>query len=204
MIALWQFNAGAGLDDSSGHGHRLELFGARPTTAGRFGGGLASFPGWPVEDRRHAAVVQADPGLSPHRAFTIDLWMKPAPDLPPEGNCHLLCKKYVSHNDYQLLLTVAVRQAAAAVEPRVRDDSESFYSDAAEWPADVWQHIAVTYDGAGTVAFHRNGESLGGRTAAGRRSISRGLAAVDRRSDGKPVQRVCRSARSGSHQQGGS
>jgi len=53
-------------------------------------------------------------------------------------------------------------------------DSETFYSDAVEWPANTWQHIAVTYDGAGTARFYRNGESLGGRTAPGRRSISPG------------------------------
>ena len=91
------------------------------------------------------------------------------------GNCHLLCKKYVSHNDYQLLLTIAengLRRLQLALG--FGNDSETFFSDAVEWPADTWQHVAVTYDGAGTARFHRNGESLGGRTAPGRRSISPG------------------------------
>lgn len=175
VIALWQFNAGAELEDSSGHGHTLELFGAKPTAAGRFGGGLESFPGWPVEDKRHAAVVKAHPELSPGGAFTIDLWLKPAKDLPPAGNSHLLCKKYVSHSDYQLLLTVAESgKRRLELILGFGDDSESFYSEPVEWPAGTWQHVAATYDGAGTVRFHRNGELLGGRTAYGRRSISPG------------------------------
>ena len=175
VVAVWQFNDGAALEDSSGHGHHLELFGAKTTQAGRFGGGLQSFPGWPVEDVRHAAVAAAHPDLSPSGAFTIDLWLKPATDLPPDGNCHLLCKKYVSHHDYQLLLTPA-DQGRRRIQLILGfgEDSESFFSEPAEWPADAWQHIAATYDGAGAVAFHRNGESLGGRTAVGRRSISPG------------------------------
>jgi hypothetical protein len=175
VVAVWQFSDGAALEDSSGHDHSLELFGAKTTQAGRFGGGLQSFPGWPVEDVRHAAVAAAHPDLSPSGAFTIDLWLKPATDLPPAGNSHLLCKKYVSHHDYQLLLTPA-DQGRRRIQLILGfgEDSESFYSEPAEWPADVWQHIAVTYDGAGAVAFHRNGESLGGRTAVGRRSISPG------------------------------
>ncbi|NLX54676.1 MAG: hypothetical protein GXY58_06155 [Planctomycetaceae bacterium] len=175
VIALWQFHAGAELEDSSGHGHTLELAGAQTCAEGRFGGGLQSFPGWPIEDVRHAAVAPAHPDLSPAGAFSIDLWLKPSPDLPPGGNCYLLCKKYVSHHDYQLLLT-----AAAGGARRLHcclgfgSDSEHFYSDAVAWPADEWQHIAVTYDGAGTVRFYRNGQSLGGRTAPGRRAISPG------------------------------
>ncbi|MHB8972522.1 MAG: LamG domain-containing protein [Pirellulaceae bacterium] len=175
VIAVWQFNAGAELADSSGHGHSLELCGAKLTDAGRFGGGLQSFPGWPVEDVRHAAVAAAHPDLSPGGAFTIDMWLKPATNLPAEGNYHLLCKKYVSHHDYQLLLTVAEQgRRRLHLILGFGEDSESFFSESAEWPADQWQHIAATYDGAGTVAFYRNGESLGGRTAAARGAISPG------------------------------
>ncbi|MBN1854849.1 MAG: hypothetical protein JW829_19100, partial [Pirellulales bacterium] len=85
------------------------------------------------------------------------------------------CKKYVSHNDYQLLLTISengMRRLQLVLG--FGDDSETFYSDGVEWPVSTWQHIAVTYDGKGTVRFYRNGESLGGRTAPGRRSISPG------------------------------
>jgi hypothetical protein len=175
VIALWQFNAGAELEDASGHGHTLSLEGAQTTGDGKFGGGLQSFPGWPLEDKRHAAVASSHPDLSPSGAFSIDLWLRPSPDLPANGNSHLLCKKYVSHNDYQLLLTIAekgLRRLQFVLG--FGDSSETFYSDAVAWPADTWQHVAVTYDGAGTVNFYRDGRWLGGRTARGRRSISPG------------------------------
>jgi hypothetical protein len=128
-----------------------------------------------VEDQRHAAVAQAHPSLSPTGAFTIDLWMKPAADLPERGNGHLLCKKYVSHCDYQLVISpVEGTTRRLHLSLGFGADSELFASDAVEWPADVWQHIAVTYDGAGTVRFYRNGATLGGRTVPGRRGISAG------------------------------
>ncbi|MCZ2342367.1 MAG: hypothetical protein LC104_11310 [Bacteroidales bacterium] len=179
VIALWQFNAGQELEDTSGHGHKLQLFGAKTIAEGKFGGGLQSFPGWPVEDKRHAAVAKSHPSLSPNGAFTIDLWMKPAANLPERGIGHILCKKYVSNHDYQLSLAIAqgkTRRLQLALG--FGADSEVFASDPLEWPADVWQHIAVTYDGAGTVRFYRNGESAGGRTSPGRTAISAGPLAL--------------------------
>lgn len=175
VVALWQFNSGAELTDSSGHGHALELAGAKTTPDGKFGGGLQSFPGWPVEDKRHAAVAKVHPSLSPSGAFTIDLWVKPAADLPATGLCYLLCKKYVSHNDYQLLLSpVEGNKRRVQLTLGFGSDSEVFASDTVEWPADVWQHVAATYDGVGSVRFYRNGATIGGRTVLTRKSISPG------------------------------
>lgn len=175
VIALWQFNAGHELEDASGHGHALTLAGARTIAAGKFGGGLRSFPGWPLEDVRHAAVAKARPDLSPAGAFTIDLWMKPAADLPERGTGHLLCKKYVSNHDYQLSISpLEGKSRRLRLALGFGSDSEVFVSDPVEWPAEVWRHVGVTYDGAGTVRFHRDGSSIGGRTAAGRGAISAG------------------------------
>ena len=175
VIALWQFNAGDELSDSSGHGHSLELFGAQPIAGGRFGGGLQSFPGWPVEDKQHAAVAKPQSDLSPDGPFTIDLWMKPAADLPEKDFGYLLCKKYVSNDDYQLSISpLQDKTRYLQLSLGFGADSEVFASEAVEWPAETWQHVAVTYDGAGTVRFYRNGTTLGGRTAAGRKGISTG------------------------------
>lgn len=179
VVALWQFNSGQELTDSSGHGHTLQLQGAKTIADGKFGGGLQSFPGWPVEDKRHAAVAKSHPSLSPNGAFTIDLWMKPDANLPTNGIGHLLCKKYVSNHDYQLSLsTMQGKTRRLQLALGFGGDSEVFASDAAEWPADVWQHIAVTYDGDGSVRFYRNGETFGGRTAPGRKAISAGPLAL--------------------------
>lgn len=175
VVGLWQFNSGAELVDTSGHGHTLTLEGAENVADGKFGGGLRSFPGWPVEDKRHAAVAKHHPSLSPSGAFSIDLWIKPADNLTVGGNCHLLCKKYVSHNDYQLMLAAGSGdKRALQLTLGFGNDSEVYQSEMVEWPGDVWQHIAVTYDDAGTVRFFRNGATIGGRTAPGRKSISHG------------------------------
>lgn len=175
VVACWQFSADNPLEDRSGHGHVLQLFGAEAVADGKFGGGLRSFPGYPVEDKRHAAFVNAHPSLSPAGAFTIDMWIKPAAEMPDTGYCYLLCKKYVSHNDYQLYLAPAgAKRRALVLNLGFGTDSEAFQSEPAEWPADVWQHVAVTYDAAGTVRFYRNGEAFGGRTSPARRAISPG------------------------------
>ncbi|MBX3451236.1 MAG: hypothetical protein KF777_16840 [Planctomycetaceae bacterium] len=175
VVACWQFSADNPLEDRSGHGHELQLFGAEAVADGKFGGGLRSFPGYPVEDKRHAAFVKAHPSLSPAGAFTIDMWIKPAADMPATGYCYLLCKKYVSHNDYQFYLAPAgAKRRALVLNLGFGTDSEAFQSEPAEWPADVWQHVAVTYDAAGTVRFYRNGEAFGGRTSPARRAISPG------------------------------
>jgi len=179
VIALWQFDPGAdpaaGLRDLSGHGHDLTLAGAELVADGKFAGGLRSFAGWPLDDARHAAVAKAHPGLSPAGGFTLEMWLRPEGELPEQGNLHLACKKYVSHHDYQLALVPAGgRRRAVQLALGFGTDSEAFLSDAAEWPAGSWRHLAVTYDGAGTVRFHLDGGSLGGRTAPGRGGISPG------------------------------
>jgi hypothetical protein len=183
VLALWQFDPGAdpaaALRDVSGHGHDLTLAGAELVAAGKFAGGLRSFAGWPVADARHAALAPAHPRLSPTGAFTIDLWLAPAGPLPEQGNLHLLCKKYVSHHDYQLALVPAGgTRRALQLTLGFGTDSESFVSAPADWPAGTWRHVAVTYDGAGTVRFHLDGGSLGGRSSPARRSISPGPLAL--------------------------
>ena len=80
-IGLWSFNKGAETEDASGHGHTLKLQGAAIHPSGRFGACLESFPGWPVEDKRHAAVVANHAALSPKGAFTLELWICPKPEL---------------------------------------------------------------------------------------------------------------------------
>ena len=175
VIALWPFHSGMELEDASGHGHHLELFGAQATAEGKFGGGLRSFPGWPTSDERHAAVAKPHPSLSPSGPFTIDLWIKPGSNLPDQGNAYLLCKKYVSHHDYQLVLTPSQgKMRRLQLSLGFGNDSETFLSQPVEWPAEVWQHVAVTYDGAGGVRFYRNGATIGERTVPGRQSISAG------------------------------
>jgi len=77
VLGYWQFKPGEPTADSSGRGHTLTLNGAVAVGEGRFDGALESFPGWPREDKRHAAIAAAPAALSPKGAFTIEMWIKP-------------------------------------------------------------------------------------------------------------------------------
>src|SRR5262245_9412427 len=59
VLGYWQFKPDAVTNDSSAKGNHLALVGARAAGSGRFDGALESFPGHPVEDKRHAAVTGA-------------------------------------------------------------------------------------------------------------------------------------------------
>ncbi|HAH45188.1 MAG TPA: hypothetical protein DCM07_10110, partial [Planctomycetaceae bacterium] len=76
-----------------------------PATAGKFGGGIESFPGFPIDDKHHAFMVADHPELSPTGAFTVEMWIKPKPQLREASLAYLIDKKYASKNDYQWLLS---------------------------------------------------------------------------------------------------
>ena len=89
----------------------LKLTGAVLNAKGRFGGGLESFPGFPVQDKRHAALVSVLPVKG---AFTLEMWIKPKAEFKPELRCFLLDKKYVDHTDYQWQIGDAAGTAEAS------------------------------------------------------------------------------------------
>ena len=107
VLGYWKFDAAASLKDSSGKGHDLTLQGAKTGDAGKFGGGLESFPGFPIEDKKYAALTANKPALSPKGAFTLEMWIKPKADWPATSRCYLLDKKYVDHTDYAWQITDA-------------------------------------------------------------------------------------------------
>lgn len=176
VIALWQFDAGAETKDSSGNGHDLTLKGARFSPDGRFGGALESFRGYPDKDEPHQAVAKNHRALSPPGAFTVEMWIKPKPELEGYPESFLLDKKYVAHTDYQLILSAAEEAGKRRLRMNLGfgSDSATFTSEAARFEPGVWYHIAFTYDGAGTGRFYLNGAALGGDTHPGRASITPG------------------------------
>ncbi len=177
VIALWQFTSGKETEDSSGHGHMLKFEGVQPNPNGRFGGCLESFRGWPVEDKRHAALAKNHPALSPQGAFTLEMWIQPGPELDAHyPSAFLLDKKYVAHDDYQLLLGAPDKQGARVIQAVLGfgDSSSSFHSKPVKFDPGRWYHVAMTYDGAGTVSFFVNGNPWGSSRASGRGSISPG------------------------------
>jgi len=176
VIALWQFDAGKETEDTSGRGHALKLYGAKIHPEGRSGPCLESFRGHPVEDVRHAAVAKDHPNLTPRGAFTVEMWIKPKPELAEYPDAFLLDKKYVSHDDYQLTLTKADKSGKRGLRMCLGfgADSVSYHSKRFSVETNSWYHIAFTYDGAGVGAFYVNGVPSGGAKHAGRRGINPG------------------------------
>ena len=180
VVALWQFNSDAKskeTSDASGHGHDFTLDGAKINPEGRFGSCLESFPGWPDDNVPHQAVVKHHGELNLKGAFTIEMWIKPKPEL--NGDNHgvfLLDKKYASHCDYQLTIG---RPSGAAVRTLQANlgfgtDSTCYYSKPAKFEPGVWYHVAFTYDGKGTGSFFLGGVPWGSEWVDGRGSLGPG------------------------------
>jgi hypothetical protein len=177
VIGLWKFDAGKETEDSSGHGHTCVLEGASIKPKGRFGSALESARGWPVEDKRHRAMIKAHPDLSPKGPFTIEMWICPNRDLNEEyPDSILLDKKYASQNDYQLSLGPQNRTGTRSLRAWLGfgADSSMFYSRPMRFEAGTWHHIAFTYDGAGTGAFYVDGLPAGSSRVEGRKHVSPG------------------------------
>ena len=143
----------------------LKLNGAVLNPKGRFGGGLESFPGFPVQDKRHAALVEVKPIKG---AFTLEMWIKPKAEFKPELRCFLLDKKYVDHTDYQWQIGEADKGGLRRmfVTLGFGAESKTIYSPPFKM-GEEWQHVAFTYDGAGEGKFYRNGTALGGLRLVG-------------------------------------
>lgn len=151
----------------------VPLHGAVLNPKGKFGGALESFPGFPVEDKRHAAVVEVKPVKG---AFTMEMWIKPKAAFEPKLRCFLLDKKYVSHTDYQWQLSEADGggQRRMSVTLGFGEESKTIFSLPFKLEPDVWQHVAFTYDAMGEGKFYRNGVAAGGAKLAGYRTVTPG------------------------------
>lgn len=176
VVGLWHFDADDVTKDSGPRGLTGKLDGAIAIQKGIFGGGIESFPGWPVEDKHHALVVSHHPSLSPAGAFTAEMWLSTKPELAMASLAYLLDKKYASHNDYQWLLSTPEKSGARRmiVNLGFGSDSESFATEPLQFAPGEWHHVAIVYDGAGTVRFYRDGSTVGTVSRPGRRSIAAG------------------------------
>ncbi len=177
VLGCWKFDGDATLKDASGKGNDLTLQGAAARADGKFGGCIESFPGFPVQDKRHAAVTAARPKLSPKGAFTLEMWIRPKAEFKPELRCFLLDKKYVDHADYQWQIGDADKGGLRRmwVSLGFAAESKTIYSQPIALAADVWQHVAFTYDGAGEGRFYLNGAAVGGSRLAGYGPVTPGV-----------------------------
>ncbi len=175
IIGLWKFDRDDGAD-ATGRLPRGDLQNGKLIAAGKFGGALESFAGYPEADRSHGFVVPNHPRLSPSGAFSMELWIKPKAEFAKRDWAVVIDKKYAGHTDYQLAIGPAdgKKQRRLTLSLGFGADSQNFLSDSAEFAADKWQHLGATYDGHGRVRFFRNGDSFGGSDAPGRGAISAG------------------------------
>ena len=165
VLGYWKF------DEES---KDVTLHGAVFNPKGKFGGALESFPGFPIEDQRHAAVVAVKPVKG---AFTLEMWIKPKAAFEPRLRCFLLDKKYVDHTDYQWQIGDADKGGLRRmwVTLGFGAESKTIYSLPFKLEAEVWQHVAFTYDGAGEGKFYRNGVAAGGANLAGFGKVVQGM-----------------------------
>jgi concanavalin A-like lectin/glucanase superfamily protein len=168
VLGHWRFD---------GESKDVTLHGAVLNPKGKFGGALESFPGFPVEDKRHAAAMVVKPVKG---AFTMEMWIKAKPEFKPELRCFLLDKKYVDHTDYQWQIGEADKGGLRRmwVTLGFGVESKTIYSLPFKLVPDEWQHVAFTYDGAGDGKFYRNGTAAGGSKLDGYGAVRVGTKAL--------------------------
>lgn len=180
VLGFWRFETGHEKDDSSSHGQTLTLSGASIHAEGKFGSCLECFPA--ETDTRHSATIPNHARLSPSGSFSLEMWVQAKPELASHPrHVFLVDKKYVSDQDYQLIL-----------DPPAKDGSRSwkavlgFGTESQTWRTDqplklepgTWTHLAMTYDAAGTLKFYVNGVPAGGGFKAGRGPVAPGKRAL--------------------------
>lgn len=168
VLGYWKFDTGSELKDSSGKGHDLTLVGALVHPEGRFGQALESAF---ESTKPHSARVTVREGISPAGAFTLEMWIKPKPEFSESGRCYLLDKRYVpdNHTDYAWQLTEpdSAGSRRLALTLGFGAVSETFHSAPVKILPGEWQHLAITYDAAGTATFYHNGSLISQVTKPG-------------------------------------
>ena len=184
VIALWQFQPGKEAVDNSGNGHDLALRGqARFVPDGKFGSCLESFGADDKNDKAQGALAKDHPDLSPKGAFTLELWVKPKPEMNAYANAFLIDKKYYHYAkdlpqanwDYCLYMAKRgenLRRLVAFLG--YGTDSATYVSRDVKLEPGQWVHVAFTYNGAGTGRFFLNGQPVGKTTHEGRGPVTPG------------------------------
>lgn len=176
VLGLWTFDGATPGADLSGNQQTASFNGTEIEPQGRFGAALRSFPGFPLEDKRHQAIVKDSPHLSPRGAFTLEMWIKPEQDFDKAHSAFLLDKKYVSDTDYQLVFNQAGRSGTRTLKAILGfgEFSETWYSNPLKLEQETWYHVAFIYNGAGRGRFLINGIPQGEKTSTSAGAITPG------------------------------
>lgn len=182
VIAFWNFDGEDGKKDASGNGFDLSLLGkTRIEPKGKFGACLECFPsGAQLEDEPQGAQVEKNDALSPQGPFTVEMWISPRDDAMQRRVMMLFDNKYYFYpkdlprantgicifmqkrlDKWQLIASLGFGQ-----------DSARYETQLVELEANLWRHIAFTYDGAGTGVWHLDGEEIARANHEGRGPIT--------------------------------
>ena len=168
VLGFWRFDsAGEGLaTDTSSYAHQAVAAGATWSADGRYGGCMEGGAGFPVHDTGHAIHVRHSATLSPARAFSAEMWIRPkdADEFLDTLSPVLFDSKYVfyEHQGMMWSLTRAVGQRRRmALELGLGDHSDTWYSHPVRLVPKKWHHVAFTYDAKGTVTFFFDGAVVG-------------------------------------------
>ncbi len=179
VLGYWKFDGDEALKDRSSYGNHLSLAGAKISQVGKSGEGLQSFPGYPMQDVRHAALSFAHPKLSTEGPLTLEMWIKPKPDWSDKTRVYLLDKKYIDHADYAWQISEASPAGTRRliVTLGFGHESKILESDPIRLLSE-WQHLAFVYDGQGTGRFYHHGRQVGSATLKGYGVITPGKRAL--------------------------
>ncbi len=175
VLGYWKFDGDEPLKDHSRAANGLSLVGAKIRPSGKFGGCVESFPGYPVQDQRHAVLSSPEAKLSPKGALTLEMWIKPKPDWNAQTRVYLLDKKYVDHTDYAWQISEASSTGTRRliVTLGFGHESKVLESESIRLSSE-WQHVAFVYDGQGTGHFYHQGQPIGSVSLKGYHAIAPG------------------------------
>ncbi len=176
VLGYWKFEGDEPLKDQSSHANSLSWAGAKLSQAGKSGSCLESFPGYPVQDERHAVLSAPEANLSSSSgALTLEMWIKPKPDWDAKARVYLLDKKYVDHADYAWQISEASPAGTRhlMVILGFGHESKVLESEPIRLSSE-WQHVAFVYEGQGTGHFYHQGQPVGSVSLKGCRAITPG------------------------------
>ena len=162
LVAAWSFNAGSGttVADVSGNGRTGTISGATWSTQGKYGNAL-SFDG--VNDW---VTVADHNSLDLTTGMTLSAWVFPT---ATTGVRDILIKEGSNVDVYNLY----ARNGAGRPESNVFVGGLNRMAEGAPLSANVWTHVAGTYDGA-VLRLFINGVQAASQSIAGAISVSTG------------------------------